>query len=66
MRVASSGSHAYKTLVARIDTGADITVMPADLLSTLNAKPIGDVIIADFDARPTIYQTFAITLRLPL
>jgi hypothetical protein len=62
--VASAGTRSYRNVVFRLDTGADISVLPVDILSSLHAIPLGNVIIADFDDRPTIYQSFAVDFRV--
>jgi predicted aspartyl protease len=62
--IAPAGIRSYRNVMFRLDTGADISVLPAGILSSLNARPFGNVIIADFDDRPTIYQSFAVDLRI--
>ncbi len=48
----------------RVDTGADMTVIPSDVLKELHAVEVADVIVADFDTGTSVYKTFSVNLRL--
>jgi predicted aspartyl protease len=48
----------------RVDTGADMTVMPSDILQKLQAVEVADVMVADFDTGVSVYKTYSINLRL--
>ncbi len=48
----------------RVDTGADMTLVPGMLIPELGTKAFDEVIIADFDSRTVRYDAHVVHLRL--
>ncbi len=56
--------HLFTKVMLRVDTGADMTVIPSDILQKLQAVEVADVMVADFDTGVSVYKTYSINLRL--
>jgi hypothetical protein len=61
----SRSRHLSTKVILRVDTGADMTVIPSDVLQKLHAVEVADVMVADFDTGVSVYKTYSINLRLP-
>lgn len=63
MIVISTRTGAERKVVFRLDTGADMTVVPFHILDDLLSKPHGKVMIGDYDSHRVSTPFFLIHLR---
>ncbi|MBI5471919.1 MAG: retroviral-like aspartic protease family protein [Ignavibacteriae bacterium] len=64
LTIESPNRHPSTKIILRVDTGADMTVIPSDVLKELNAVEVADVMVADFDTGTSTHKTFSINVRL--
>jgi predicted aspartyl protease len=64
LTVVSTRTGAEKKVLFRLDTGADMTVVPFHILDDLMSKPHGKIIIGDYDSHQVRTPFFLVHLRL--
>ena len=65
VRLASLADHAEPvTIQAKIDTGADLTVIPARLIEQLPLMPAGEIEVEGYDGRRATIQVYDVNLQI--
>jgi predicted aspartyl protease len=65
VRLASLADHAEPVaLQAKIDTGADLTVIPAHLVGQLQLMPAGEIEVEGYDGRRATLQVYDVNLYI--
>ena len=59
-----TGSSAPLQIVAKVDSGADITAIPVGLISQLDLVPNGEVIVEGYDGRLSIVYRYDLNVRV--
>ena len=62
--VASLARRRHEIVPALLDTGSDITAIPARLVDAFHLYPIGRLRLEDVDARTTLVLTYAVQLTI--
>ena len=52
-------------LRAKVDTGADISALPNDIVNALRLAPSGELRVAGYDGQPTTVTVYAARVTLP-
>ncbi|HEY4688143.1 MAG TPA: hypothetical protein VIK33_02440 [Anaerolineae bacterium] len=53
------------TILAKLDTAADISAIPLDLLKAWRLEPESEIVISGIDAAPTTVRTYTVGIELP-
>jgi hypothetical protein len=64
VQIIHPGTKTKEAIVARIDSGADITAIPFTLLEKLNLATVGDAFISGYDDPGKTHMLFACSLRI--
>jgi predicted aspartyl protease len=53
------------SLPAKVDTGADVTGIPFEIIGNLGLEKAGDLEVMGFEGQPTHVEVYAVRLELP-